>query len=129
MIEKRAKTRNPLFHQTNSKSNPKGAKKPQPSLIDKKRTDKGSGGELRKGKGLDDISKKKRKAQLISKLKRRMLQITAVRKRNGKDPDSLRRSFERSPGPPPTSSIIPPPSFLKLPPYKLRSRTASTGAV
>lgn len=122
MIEKRSKTGNHLSRKASSK----GKKKPQSSLIDKKRTGKEFRGELREGKGPDGVSKKKRKAQLISKLKRRMLQITTVLKRNGKDVGSLGRSFERSPGPPPTSSIIPPPSFLELPPYKLRSRTAHT---
>src|SRR5436190_157571 len=84
--------------------------KPQKSKT-KKSGNKTASSETRK--------RKDRKNELISKVRRRLLN---VRKRKNKDLSPSRRSFERSPGPSPASAIIPPPAFFKLAPYKLRSQ-------
>lgn len=46
---------------------------------------------------------------LVAKAKQRLLRIST---RRDVSKDDLRPPFQRSPGPPPTSTIIPPPSFL-----------------
>src|SRR5271169_2002255 len=95
-----------------------------------KRTKKMASGKKRGEKGLVGLKKApvassnhtKNRHRLILKLKRRLLQVH-VRGHHSKDSDLFRSPFQRSPGPPPTASIIPPPTFLKMVPYKLRPRT------
>jgi len=63
----------------------------------------------------------KRGALSLSKRKPSALKLAIQKPKAAQGVKSLRHPFQRSPGPPPTSSIIPPPSFKKAP-YSLRKK-------
>ena len=63
----------------------------------------------------------KRGTLSLSNRKPSALKLAIQKPNAGQSLKSLRRPFQRSPGPPPTSSIIPPPSFKKAP-YSLRKK-------
>lgn len=96
------------------------AKKPPANVVgDKSKVTESRHAETKNSKNPIKSHQKNRKHHL---LKARALRIVIKKfglKRSRRDTTP----FQRSPGPPPTSSIVPPPSFIMTKPYELRPRT------
>src|SRR5271154_2867935 len=91
-------------------------KKARLTIADKKERRNGLGGKVSRRPTNQAVTSKRNRA-FISKLRLRLSQI-GVKKQYSKDIDTFERTFQRSPGPPPTSSLIPPPSFFSIEPDK-----------